>query len=120
MDWEDSIDVYQAEYTAKSADTIRSDFRAVCLDEKKNKVAIFGGYNQRKKTISKDIQQKQHQSKKGIDFTADPLIRILNDDCIPQPSIYKNKDNPFSTNMKNGYPIFYKILQVGIGSICDY
>ena len=22
--------------------------------------------------------------------------------------------------MKNGYPIFYKILQVGVGSICDY
>ena len=27
MDWEDSIDVYKTEYTAKSADVIRDDFR---------------------------------------------------------------------------------------------
>lgn len=56
MDWKDSVDVYKAEYTAKSANAIRGDFRAVYLDEKKNKVAVFGGYNQREKTISKDIQ----------------------------------------------------------------
>lgn len=27
MKWEDSIDVYKAEYTTKSADAIRDDFR---------------------------------------------------------------------------------------------
>lgn len=27
MDWKDSVDVYKAKYTAKSADTIRGDFQ---------------------------------------------------------------------------------------------
>ncbi len=56
MDWEDSIDVYKTEYTANQQTKLEAISKLFTWMKQKNKVAVFGGYNQREKTISKDIQ----------------------------------------------------------------
>ena len=44
MNWEDSVNVYKAEYTTKSADAIRGDSRAVYWDDETFSRLLFFHY----------------------------------------------------------------------------
>lgn len=48
--------MYKAEYTANQQTQLEAISELFTWMKQKNKVAVFGGYNQREEPISKDIQ----------------------------------------------------------------